>query len=149
MLKSIPFILLASATINLTDIDNSDNHFTSDSSTMMAEDIAKDTHVVFTEPRFDNILNQYTVEDLNTFSPEDLIESDIIVYDEAGNTYTGTIQIQDFEGSGIIEDDLYNEQEILISFSPEGNLIVCSEHVSSMKIEVLNYRISEMSLSEF
>ncbi len=149
MLKSIPFILLASAAINFTDIDNSDKSFTNDSSATITEGVDEDSDIVYKEPHFGNILNQYTVDDLNTFSPEDLIESDIIAYDEAGNIYTGTIQIQDFEGNGTIEDDQYNEQEIIISFSLEGNLIVCSEHPSSMKVEVLNYRIAEMSLSEF
>lgn len=148
MLKSIPIILLASASIHFTEIDHTDKNFSADPSEMNIEETAATTEELYEEPDFNTVLNQYSVEDLATFSQDDLIESDIIAYDEHGQIYNGIIRIQDFEGSGLIEDDQYNEHEILITFSPEGNLIVCSEHSDHLKVEILNYRIAEMSTLE-
>lgn len=150
MLKSLPVILLAS-TMNITDIDMAGNkEFLSDTSSaiIQQDDISSDESIAYEEPAFENISNEYIPEDLSNFSPEDLVESDILVYDENGHLYTGTIFISDYEGAGTISDENFHEQEINISFLSEGKLAINSIHPSSIKVEILNYRITPDSLVE-
>lgn len=144
MLKSLPIILLVS-TMGITDIDitgNKDSLSDPSSNVTKQDSVPPKNDIVYEEPAFDNISNKYTVEDLSTFSPEDLIESDIMAYDENGHIYTGTILISDYEGTGVISDENFHEQEINISFLSEGKLAINSIHPFSVKVEILNYRIA-------
>lgn len=139
MFRFLPLFVVASLSLGAENIDST--NLPIDSNQVVDMEL-EEVQVI----SFQNLDNQYVVEDLLAFDKEDILESDVIAIDENGNEYVGVVYIQYGKAEGIITDEKYQEYNIQLDLKKDGQIQIQSDIEQLLKVEILNFRLIELDV---
>lgn len=139
MFRFLPLFVVASLSLGAENIDST--NLPIDSNQVVDMELAE-VQVI----SFQNLDNQYVVEDLLAFDKEDILESDVIAIDENGNEYVGVVYIQYGKAEGVITDEKYQEYNIQLDLKKDGQIQIQSDIEQLLKVEILNFRLIELDV---
>lgn len=139
MFRFLPLFVVASLSLGAENIDST--NLPIDSNQVVDMEL-EEVQVI----SFQNLDNQYVVEDLLAFDKEDILESDVIAIDENGNEYVGVVYIQYGKAEGVITDEKYQEYNIQLDLKKDGQIQIQSDIEQLLKVEILNFRLIELDV---
>lgn len=139
MFRFLPLFVVASLSLGAENIDST--NLPKDSNQVVDMEL-EEVQVI----SFQNLDNQYVVEDLLAFDKEDILESDVIAIDENGNEYVGVVYIQYGKAEGVITDEKYQEYNIQLDLKKDGQIQIQSDIEQLLKVEILNFRLIELDV---